>query len=194
MFFSISLGVFIGLIVYFCCRGRSTGNICESIIISVAVSLVSLLVSQIVFKPMFSLQIYCESEPDYEAELVGVSGGCFEKPSSADYIVVTDGEFYYYCLTIPDPDNFHTNRPPQKKKIIIEKVKIIDDVQVAESNFPYAGAGVMSGYRHKYKSQWAKFFFDKPRTERRVFSIPAGTLGKGKIIIPDPAPVFVPAS
>ena len=145
---------------------------------------------------MFKLQTYCESEPDDVTELVSVSEPGY-KSALKDYVevvnilnagkkfVVADSEFYYYCRTILDPYL-------EKKQFIIEKIEKTNEIQVKESDSPYAGAGVVKIYHYEYVSWWGKFFFDKPLEERWVFLIPKGTLGKGKIIIPDPLPIFVP--
>ena len=174
---------------------------------SVAISLVCfvslLAVSEIIFEPMFKLQTYCESEPDDVIELVDVSESC-RKLVSKDYtevvnilnagkkFVVTDGEFYYYCRSYKNPDPNSRFRP-EKETIIIETVKATDEIQVNESDSPYAGAGVMKIYRCKYSIWWGWFFFDNPRNGKMVFLIPKGTFGKGKIITPELSPIYVPA-
>ena len=206
MLFNFVLAVFVGLIAYFCCKERSKNiinTICKSVLISVVVSLASLVVLDMVIKPMFNLQTYCESEPSETIELVSVLEPC-KKLVQTDYVevvnilnagkkfVVTDGEFYWYCCTYQNSyPNAGSYSPP--KVVIIKEVKITSETQVTESNSPYAGAGVMNVYLHKYKSWWANFSLFVRGIKRRVFSIPAGTLGKGKIIIPNSAPVFVPS-
>jgi len=201
MLFSAILFVFIGFISFFLLRmfsGKKPFDVAEgitrSIVIAVLLSIGLLIVKRMIFHPMFKLQTYCKSEPDNVIELVDVSETC-RNPVSKDYadvanslnagkkFVVTDGEFYYYCYTIV---------LPKEKKMIIEKIKVSDEIQVEEPSFLCTGAMVKI-YHYKYVNWWGKFFFDNPYKERLVFLIPKGTLGKGKIIYPDPAPIYVPA-
>ena len=201
MFFSIILSIFVSLILLFvmirfgfnmaAANDPMTARIIMFAFMSVIFFIVSSLISEIVFEPMFNLQTYCNSEPDKVIELISVSERRLESPLKQGYVgvsnslnagekfVVTDGEFYYYyCL-----DDYGIKT--------IKKVKVSDEIQINESKSPYAGAGVMKVYSYRY-NWWGKFFFNNPdKTERLIFLIPAGTLGKGKIIFPDPVPVCV---
>lgn len=202
MYFAISLGILIGLILYFTIN-RSWMGKTDRVIGSLSASFTvfaMIMLSQIVFNPAskFNLQTYCKSEPNETVELVSVSESC-KNSVSADYVgvvnplnagkkfVVTDGEIYYCVASI---------LPNKRLPPVILQFKKTDEIQIMEFDSPYAGAGVMKVYRCEYASWWAKFFFNKPGTEKkkRVFSIPVGTLGKGKIVIPNTTPVFVPTS
>lgn len=204
MYFNFILTIFFGLILYFITKrfkkisadGRIVIRVCGPF--AVFIMYFAMFETQTVFNPtsIFNLQTYCESEPGYTVELVSVSE-CCKKIVSADYIgvanplnagkkfVVTDGEVYY-CTASVLPNK---RLPPS-----ILTFNKTDEIQITESDSPYAGAGVMKVYSYKYVNWWAEFFFSNPRTEKRVFFIPAGTLGKGKIVIPEPAPIFVPSS
>jgi len=201
MLFSAILSVCFGLISFVTMRKFYNVTdtylaIFRSAAMALVLFIISLVVSNVIFQHMFKLQTYCESEPDDVTELVSVSEPGY-KSALKDYVevvnilnagkkfVVADSEFYYYCRTILDPYL-------EKKQFIIEKIEKTNEIQVKESDSPYAGAGVVKIYHYEYVSWWGKFFFDKPLEERWVFLIPKGTLGKGKIIIPDPLPIFVP--
>jgi len=198
MLFSAILSMLTGFISFFVLRPSSDSDkkkkrmdiyiekwsaVFKSALMALVLFTISLVISKVIFQPMFNLQTYCKSEPDEVIELVSVSDG--------DKFVVTDEEFYYYCRAILD---FYLN----EETVIIEKTKPNDgeigEIQVKEYDSSYAEslAGVMKIYRYKYSSWWGWFFFDNPRNGKMVFLIPKGTFGKGKIVAPDPAPVYIP--
>ena len=179
MLFSAILSVCFGLISFVTMRKFYNVTdtylaIFKSALIALALFIISLGISKVILQPIFKLQTYCKSEPDKVIELVSV-GGKF---------VVADSKFYYYyCRTILDPCL-------DKKTVIIGKTKPNDgEIRVKEYE---SLAGVMKIYHYKYSSWWGWFFFDNPRNGKMVFLIPKGTFGKGKIVAPDPAPVYIP--
>lgn len=188
MFFNIILSIAVGLILFFVVRNKKDfeERIFRSGFIAIILFFASLTVSQILFEPLFNLKTYCESEPRYEIGLVSVG----------EKFVAKDGECYSYCSTSSDPyvDYRSILSSDEKNKVLfIGRIWASDEAQIEESYPPYASTGVMKIYFYQYTSKWSKFFFSNPGTQKRIFSIPKGTLGKGKIIIPDPWPVYVPA-
>ena len=205
MFFNIILSIAVGLILFFVVRKWNDKSLLKRLLwsehglILLCISLcftISSAISESVFEHMLNLQTYCKSEPDYVTELISVSDDYAEVANSFNLgkkIVVSDGEFYYYCRTIPHHE-LGSRFSSKEKDVVIEKIKISDEIEVQEIDFPYAGAGVMKSYSYRYASWWGKFFFNNPnQTKRRIFLIPKGTFGKGKIVIPNPVPIYVPA-
>jgi len=194
MLFSAILSVCFGLISFVTMRKFYNVTdtylaIFRSAAMALVLFIISLGVSNVIFQHMFKLQTYCEFEPNDVTELKSVE--VVNTLNVGKKNLVTDGEFFYYCRSIKN--SYMDKRfPPKDKSIIIERIKATNEIQVKESDSPYAGAGFLEIYHYKYVSWWGKFFFDNPDKEKLVFLIPKGTLGKGKIIIPDPLPIFVP--
>jgi len=195
MLFSAILSMLTGFISFFVLRPSSDSDkkkkrmdiyiekwsaVFKSALMALALFIISLVISKVIFQPMLRLQTYCESEPVVIVNILKVGG---------KFVAIDDDEFYYYCYAIPNPELYQ-----KEERVVIEKIEATD-IQVKEYDQYFEArsrVGVLEIYSYRYESWWGKFFFDNPRKKRWVFLIPKGTFGKGKIVVPDPVPVYIP--